>query len=56
MTKIKKDLKSTEQQLSNQNFLSNAPKNIVEQLESRRENLIRDKQKIAEQIKMLSSS
>ena len=55
LTKIKKDLKSTEQQLSNQNFLSNAPKNIVEQLESRRENLIRDKQKIAEQIKMLSS-
>jgi len=56
LTKIKKDLKSTEQQLSNQNFLSNAPKNIVEQLESRRENLIRDKQKIAEQIEMLSSS
>ena len=56
LTKIKKDLKSTEQQLSNQNFLSNAPKDIVEQLESRRENLIRDKQKIAEQIKMLSSS
>ena len=56
MTKIKKDLKSTEQQLSNQNFLSNAPKDIVKQLESRRENLIRDKQKIAEQIKMLSSS
>ena len=56
LTKIKKDLKSTEQQLSNQNFLSNAPKDIVEQLESRRENLIRDKQKIAEQIEMLSSS
>ena len=56
LTKIQKDLKSTEQQLSNQNFLSNAPKDIVEQLESRRENLIRDKQKIAEQIKMLSSS
>jgi valyl-tRNA synthetase len=56
LTKIKKDLKSTEQQLSNQNFLSNAPKDIVKQLESRRENLIRDKQKIAEQIKMLSSS
>ena len=55
LTKIKKDLKSTEQQLSNQNFLSNAPKDIVEQLESRRENLIRDKQKIAEQIKILSS-
>ena len=55
LTKIKKDLKSTEQQLSNQNFLSNAPKDIVEQLESRREDLIRDKQKIAEQIKMLSS-
>ena len=56
LTKIQKDLKSTEQQLSNQNFLSNAPKDIVKQLESRRENLIRDKQKIAEQIKMLSSS
>ena len=56
LTKIEKDLKSTEQQLANQNFLSNAPKDIVEQLESRRENLIRDKQKIAEQIKMLSSS
>jgi valyl-tRNA synthetase len=56
LTKIQKDLKSTEQQLANQNFLSNAPKDIVEQLESRRENLIRDKQKIAEQIKMLSSS
>jgi valyl-tRNA synthetase len=56
LTKIQKDLKSTEQQLSNHNFLSNAPKDIVKQLESRRENLIRDKQKIAEQIKMLSSS
>ena len=56
LTKIQKDLKSTEQQLSNQNFLSNAPKDIVEKLESRRENLIRDKQKIAEQITMLSSS
>jgi valyl-tRNA synthetase len=56
MTKIKKDLKSTEQQLSNHNFLSNAPKDIVKQLESRRENLIRDNQKFAEQIKMLSSS
>ena len=56
LTKIQKDLKSTEQQLSNQNFLSNAPKDIVEKLESRRENLIRDKQKIAEQIKLLSSS
>ena len=56
LTKIQKDLKSTEQQLSNQNFLSNAPKDIVKQLESRRENLIRDKQKIAEQITMLSSS
>ena len=56
LTKIQKDLKSTEQQLSNQNFLSNAPKDIIEKLESRRENLIRDKQKIAEQITMLSSS
>ena len=56
LTKIQKDLKSTEQQLSNQNFLSNAPKDIVKQLESRRENLIRDNQKFAEQIKMLSSS
>jgi valyl-tRNA synthetase len=56
LTKIQKDLKSTEQQLSNQNFLSNAPKDIVEKLESRRENLTRDKQKIAEQITMLSSS
>jgi valyl-tRNA synthetase len=56
LTKIQKDLKSTEQQLSNHNFLSNAPKDIVKQLESRRENFIRDKQKIAEQIKMLSSS
>ena len=56
LIKIQKDLKSTEQQLSNQNFLSNAPKDIVEKLESRRENLIRDKQKIAEQITMLSSS
>ena len=42
--------------LKNKEFISKAPKDVVENLRSQSESLMQDKIKMEEQIKMLSSS
>jgi valyl-tRNA synthetase len=54
LAKIDKDIKSSKQRLLNKNFRSNAPQEIIDQLKTRLEHLIRDKTKIEDQFNRLS--
>ena len=56
LNRINKELNSMKNRLKNKDFISKAPKDIVENLRSQSENMTQDKIKMEEQIKMLSSS
>ena len=56
LNRIKKELHSMKNRLKNKEFISKAPKDVVENLRSQSENMTQDKIKMEEQIKMLSSS
>ena len=54
LNRIKKELNSMKNKLRNKDFISKAPKDVVENIRSQSENMAQDKIKIEEQIKMLS--
>jgi len=54
LNRIKKELNSMKNKLRNKEFISKAPKDVVENIRSQSENMAQDKIKIEEQIKMLS--
>ena len=54
LNRIKKELNSMKNKLRNKEFISKAPKDVVENIRSQSENIAQDKIKIEEQIKMLS--
>jgi len=54
LAKIDKDIKSSKQRLLNKDFRSKAPQEIIDQLKTRLEHLIRDKTKIEDQFNRLS--
>jgi valyl-tRNA synthetase len=54
LNRIKKELDSMKNKLRNKDFISKAPKDVVENIRSQSENMAQDKIKIEEQIKMLS--
>jgi valyl-tRNA synthetase len=56
LIRIKKELHSMKNRLKNKEFITKAPKDVVENLRSQSENTTQDKIKMEEQIKMLSSS
>ena len=53
LNRIKKELNSMKNKLRNKEFISKAPKDVVENIRSQSENIAQDKIKIEEQIKML---
>ncbi len=53
LNRIKKELNSMKNKLRNKDFISKAPKDVVENIRSQSENIAQDKIKIEEQIKML---
>ena len=56
LNRINKELNSMKNRLKNKEFISKAPQDIVENLQSQSENITQDKIKMEEQIKILSSS
>ena len=56
LIRIKKELHSMKNRLKNKEFITKAPKDVVENLRSQSENTTQDKIKMEQQIKMLSSS
>ena len=56
LNRINKELNSMKNRLKNKEFISKAPQDVVENLQSQSENITQDKIKMEEQIKILSSS
>ena len=56
LNQINKELDSMKNRLMNKEFITKAPKDVVENLRSQSENMMQDKIKMEEQVKILSSS
>ena len=56
LNQIKNELDSMKNRLKNKEFITKAPKDVVENLRSQSENMIQEKMKMEEQVKILSSS